>query len=310
MAHHRKVELQSPADFTYLYANTIALSRRQVDLHLPPSAIDNETPDPMRERVRELVDDVSIYLALNPTLYPEVTKDFDLTIDQYIHKTFDTASASISINGIDSSSPQFPFPAAFTEPAEQVEFEAFDTELAARVTSLYAQLESLNTTVAQQRRDAPRRAAKEYAAQLKNMIREDEDYEFESENKIQKSEGTVESARGEASTHDTDRDADRMDIDSTKDSKAIQQSSPGNINPAWKLQATPGTEEEQERWKSGDIASDIASVYEDTLRMLLRLQGEGGGVTEIGAEGNALATTVGKVERAGRAAEVVENMVQ
>jgi hypothetical protein len=35
------------------------------------------------------------------------------------------------------------------------------------VTSLYAQLESLNTTVAQQRRDAPRRAAKEYAAQLK-----------------------------------------------------------------------------------------------------------------------------------------------
>jgi hypothetical protein len=62
--HHRKVELQSPADFTYLYANTIALARRKLDLNLPPSAIDNETPDPMRERVRELVDDVGFPLSI------------------------------------------------------------------------------------------------------------------------------------------------------------------------------------------------------------------------------------------------------
>jgi hypothetical protein len=61
--HHRKIELQSPADFTYLYANTIALARRKLDLNLPPSAIDNETPDPMRERVRELVDDVGFPLS-------------------------------------------------------------------------------------------------------------------------------------------------------------------------------------------------------------------------------------------------------
>lgn len=59
MAHHRRIELQSPADFTYLYANTVALSRRQLDLHIPPSASEKETPDPMRERVRELVDEVS-----------------------------------------------------------------------------------------------------------------------------------------------------------------------------------------------------------------------------------------------------------
>ena len=56
--HYRKIELQSPADFTYLYANTVALSRRKLDLHLPPSATNDETPDLMRERVRELVDEV------------------------------------------------------------------------------------------------------------------------------------------------------------------------------------------------------------------------------------------------------------
>lgn len=58
-AHQRKVELQSAADLTYLYANTVALSRKKLDLYFPPSATNDETPDPMRERVRELVDDVS-----------------------------------------------------------------------------------------------------------------------------------------------------------------------------------------------------------------------------------------------------------
>lgn len=56
--HQRKVELQSPADFTYLYANTIALSRQKLDQALPPSATSNDDPDPLRERVRELVDEV------------------------------------------------------------------------------------------------------------------------------------------------------------------------------------------------------------------------------------------------------------
>lgn len=56
--HYRKIELQSPADFTYLYANTVALSRQKLDLHLPPSANTSDGPDPMRERVKELVDQV------------------------------------------------------------------------------------------------------------------------------------------------------------------------------------------------------------------------------------------------------------
>ncbi|KAJ6083373.1 hypothetical protein N7467_007508 [Penicillium canescens] len=255
--HHRKVELQSPADFTYLYANTIALARRKLDLNLPPSAIDNETPDPMRERVRELVDD-------------------------YINKTFETASSSISINGIDSTSEQFPFPAALTTPTETVEYEAYDTELASRVTALYAQLESLTTGIAQQRRDAPRRAAKEYAAQLKQLIKEEVEEEYD---------GGDKNGAGTTSVPE-----DGMDVDSAPKE--------GDAASRWKLETALGTAEEQERWSSGDIAG----VYEDALQTILRLQGEGGVGAETGAEGHALATTVGKAERAGRAAEVVENM--
>ncbi|KGO42209.1 Kinetochore Mis14 [Penicillium expansum] len=291
--HYRKVELQSPADFTYLYANTVALSRRKLDLYFPPSATDNDTPDPMRERVREL-------------------------IDEYINKTFESASSSISINGIDSTSPQFPFPAAFTAPTEQVEYEAFDTDLASRVTSLYAQLESLNTTVAQQRRDAPRRAAKEYAAQLRKMIEEEEE-EYENEDEIENGGKDAdndtemgESADMQPRSNNENKntipgqETDGMDVDSTPNGTGSARSRRprGNHDPAWTLQVALGTEEEQERWKSGDIAS----VYEDALRMLQRLQGEANTNTEAGVEGNALATTVGKAERAGRAAEVVENM--
>lgn len=154
------------------------------------------------------------------------------------------------------------------------------------MSSLYAQLESLNTTVALQRRDAPRRAAKEYAAQLKNMIAEDEEYEIELEEEV----------LGTGSGRVRNDDADAMDVDSANAAK---------FDPAWNLQAKLGEEAEQERWKGGDFAG----VYEDTLRLLLRLQGEGD-AAEVGAEGDALATTVGKVERAGRAAEVVEHMMQ
>lgn len=58
--HYRKIDLQSPADYAYLHTNTTNLSRQKLDLHFPPSANPNNgtDPDPMRERVKELVDDV------------------------------------------------------------------------------------------------------------------------------------------------------------------------------------------------------------------------------------------------------------
>ncbi|KAJ5736188.1 Kinetochore Mis14 [Penicillium malachiteum] len=274
--HYRKIELQSPADFTYLYANTVALSRQKLDLNLPPSASNDDTPDPMRERVRELVDD-------------------------YITRTFTTASSSISINGIDSSHPQFPFPASFTAP-ETVEYEPFDSELASRVSALYAQLESLTTTVAQLRRDAPRQAAKSYATQLRQLLKEEGEEDEEEDNDVDE---------GAENTNEKDNGA--MDVDENGDGSSNQKdgkqptgssrSRRSRRDPEWELQIPLGTREETERWRSGDMAD----VYENTLRTLQRLQGEAD-ADEEGSKGNALATTVGKAERAGRAADVVEKM--
>ncbi|KAE8151013.1 kinetochore protein Mis14 like-domain-containing protein [Aspergillus avenaceus] len=273
---HRKIELQAPADFTYLHANTVALSRKKLDLHLPPSANPNDGPDPMRERVRELV-------------------------EEFITRTFTSASSSISINGLDSSSSQFPFPASFTAPTETVEYEPFDGRLASRVTSLYAQLESLTTTVAQLRRDAPQRAAETYAAELRKAIEEDEQDDLDDADFLEGDD------RGRA-TEDVDMpDVDQQSKHTPDDGTNADSSRKTSSKARWDLQVPLGTDHEAERWRTGEMAE----VYEDALRTLLRLQGEAvPGDETSGAEGatddNAVASTIGKAERAGRAVEVVE----
>ncbi|PWY92578.1 Mis14-domain-containing protein [Aspergillus heteromorphus CBS 117.55] len=304
MDHHRLIELQSAADFTYLYGNTVALSRQKLDLHLPPSANPNDGPDPMRERVRELV-------------------------DEYIHQTFHTASSSISINGLDSTSPEFPFPGAFTAPTEQVEYEAYDGKLASRVTSLYAQLESLTTTVAQLRRDAPGRAARAYAEKLSRAIEEDDDDDDNDDQDAEDGEGedgeemkeedgngnggqTTSNANveGQEGQEGQQGDSEMVDADNPLhtqgEERAQRAKRRAKAKAKAKLNIPLGTEHEAERWRGGEMAE----VYEDALRTLLRLQGESQGPGTEGPDGsgnsNALASTLGKAERAGRAVEVVE----
>ena len=73
---HRKVELQSPADLTYIIAKVTAAAREKIDRHLPPDAAP-EGEDAMRQRVEELV-------------------------DEYVRGTFAAAKENVSINGMDS----------------------------------------------------------------------------------------------------------------------------------------------------------------------------------------------------------------
>jgi kinetochor protein Mis14/NSL1 len=151
------------------------------------------------------------------------------------------------------------------------------------VAALYAQLEALTTTVAQMRRDAPARAARAYADALSKVVEEEDEDELD----VQKVEEEDDDAEGGGDV--------------------LQR------HPEWKLQMPFSTEQERERWREGEMAE----VYADALRTLVRLQPElGGGVEdeesagdgEDGDESLGLAATVGKVERARKAAEVVEKM--
>ncbi|EEH17324.1 hypothetical protein PABG_07485 [Paracoccidioides brasiliensis Pb03] len=301
--HHRKIELQSPADLSYLYTNIVSLSRQKLDLHFPPSASavadptstqnHNQDPDndPMKSRVRTLVDD-------------------------FIHKTFLTAAPSISINGL---SPAESFknsssssrnadgtddvagPISFLHAREAVEYEPYDTALAARVAALYAQLESLTTTVAQLRRDAPGRAAGAYAEALREvMLEEDEDW------------GEEEGGEGEEQGDVSMPDAGEGEVGEGGDTAQLRcqrrRRREGQSKEDFTLHVPYGsTEGTKRRW----IEGGVEEVYANVLKTLVRLQDGDGDVQAGGDEvegDSGLAATVGKVERARRAAEVVEHL--
>lgn len=58
-AHHRKIDLQSPLDLTYLFNNIKTAAQQKLDLAIPPSAAP-EGEDVYRSKVEELVQEVII----------------------------------------------------------------------------------------------------------------------------------------------------------------------------------------------------------------------------------------------------------
>lgn len=162
------------------------------------------------------------------------------------------------------------------------------------------------------RRDAPGRAAKNYAQELKKALQED-DEEFEKEEAEEREQEDADVQMTDApKTEDDQSNGNENQSQSQNGSNTQKQlrRSP-RINKEWKLSVPLGTAEEEERWRSGEMAE----VYNDALRTLLRLQGETVAGDEheesdstSGGGTKALATTLGKAERAGRAAEVVDHM--
>ena len=58
-AHHRKIDLQSPQDLTYLLSNIRNAAQQKLDLHIPPSAAP-KGEDAFRTKVEELVYQVRV----------------------------------------------------------------------------------------------------------------------------------------------------------------------------------------------------------------------------------------------------------
>ncbi|KAI7171145.1 hypothetical protein D0869_10698 [Hortaea werneckii] len=131
-AAHRKIELQSPADLTYLIANVSRAAREKIDKHLPPDAAP-EGEDAMRKRVEQLV-------------------------EEYIRNTFNAAKNSMSINGMDSRE----MDAELAKAQEGEEIEPFDTKLAQRIQNLSAQIEQRTLDLANLRRNAPAETSKRF----------------------------------------------------------------------------------------------------------------------------------------------------
>lgn len=133
-----------------------------------------------------------------------------------------------------------------------------------------------------------------YAANLRGVL-EREDEEFESLQREQLQKRKRRRVEGEK---DGDGDMDMEDQDGGMH----------EIDAEFRLDIPFGTQAERERWQSGEIAE----VYTDTLRTLLRLQGEESSTeaaSQDDSDKKAISTTVATAERAEKAVDVVERMV-
>ncbi|KAI4728222.1 hypothetical protein E4T49_03888 [Aureobasidium sp. EXF-10728] len=136
---HRKIELQSPLDLTYLHNNAILCAREKLDLHFPPSAAPaSASDDTLKSRVEDLV---SVYLD----------------------RVFSDAKANLAINGLEGEDMDTALKMA---EGKGEELEPYDSKLAQKLQSLSAQIEHLTLQLATLRREAPAKAAAAYAATL------------------------------------------------------------------------------------------------------------------------------------------------
>lgn len=202
-SHHRKVELQSPLDLAYLQSNLASSARQKLDLHFPPSAyIDSQNAAAQPATVISLdgvkvPETVAVEAAATAVEHNDEAEKDPLRarvrelVDAFMARTWEAAAKNISVNGMDVT---FPSPAArqsgsetteSKEPAEEIEgvdftYEAHDSRLQAKLAGLYGELETLTAQVSLLRRTAPKEGAGAFQGALASAIEKD-DAEFEAQ---------------------------------------------------------------------------------------------------------------------------------
>lgn len=148
-SEHRKIELQSPSDLTYLTSQIRTAARQKLDLHLPPVS-DTSEPDELRRNVEDLV-------------------------EAFVAQVLQGMRHNISINGIDvvargrsgdevdeRGEKMEGILSADTEGeslVEKEEFEPFDDKLRGQLSSTVAKRDALIAKISQHRRTTPKAAA-------------------------------------------------------------------------------------------------------------------------------------------------------
>lgn len=145
---HRKIELQSPSDLTYLTSQIRTAARQKLDLHLPPvTSATAAEPDDLRRSVEDLV-------------------------DAFVAHVLRGMRQNISINGIDvvgdaDADAMEGVQGEGEETAvEREEFEAFDEKLRTRLGDAVARRDALIAKISQHRRTTPAVAAKAFQEQF------------------------------------------------------------------------------------------------------------------------------------------------
>ncbi|CAO2654414.1 Nn.00g111470.m01.CDS01 [Neocucurbitaria sp. VM-36] len=165
---HRKIELQSPSDLTFLTSQIRTAARQKLDLHLPPVVNDGsahgDEPDELRKHVEELV-------------------------DAFVANVLNAMRHNISINGIDvvaaaarggeeiegAAGVLVMDDEAADSQVEQEDFEAFDEKLRTKLSTTVQRRDALISKISQHRRSTPAAAAlawqKQFEAESEALLR-------------------------------------------------------------------------------------------------------------------------------------------
>ncbi|KAF2240830.1 hypothetical protein BU26DRAFT_191591 [Trematosphaeria pertusa] len=157
-SEHRKIELQSPGDLTYLTSQIRTVARKKIDLHLPPHP-DSSEPDDLRAQVEDLV-------------------------DAFVAQVLAGLRHNISINGIDvvkrgseedgdGDADGEKMDVNVENAVVQVEdFEPFDEKLRGRLGAAVQKRDALVAKISQHRRTTPALAARRWEEQFSREMEE------------------------------------------------------------------------------------------------------------------------------------------
>lgn len=158
---HRKIELQSPSDLTYLTSQIRTAARQKLDLHLPLQPSSDNTPDDLRAQT-------------------------ELLVDAFVAHVLSGLRANLSINGLEvvtegrgggfgaSDAMEGVEGGEAVQGVEKEDFEAFDDKLRARLADQVAKRDRLVASISKHRRETPVVSARRFEQVFEEEGREGE----------------------------------------------------------------------------------------------------------------------------------------
>jgi len=163
---HRRVELQSPADFTHLLTIATTNAREKIIKH-------TQAQLQLSQPVQSPPVDAALLAA---------------HLGSFLDTTFGSLRHNVSINGVNGervfpTTPSLLKPTSSVDAVEQEadasthpeDYEDYDATLAARITTLHATVEKMNLALADTRRNAAARAADRWKRDFEERLRRDDE---------------------------------------------------------------------------------------------------------------------------------------
>ncbi|KAF2625126.1 hypothetical protein BU25DRAFT_397674 [Macroventuria anomochaeta] len=152
-SEHRKIELQSPGDLTYLTSQIRTAARQKLDLHLP--AQPSDSADDLRAQTEVLVD--AFVAQVLAGLKANITINGLDVVSQSRGGGFDNGDG-MEMEGVESE--------GGVEGVEREEFEAFDEKLRARLAEQINKRDKLIASISKHRRETPAASARRFEEQF------------------------------------------------------------------------------------------------------------------------------------------------